>query len=460
MTELNRIGEHAVVLGASMAGLLAARVLSEAYDRVTVVERDPLPEAPHNRRGVPQGRHPHALLPKGGQVVDEFFPGLLADLAARGAPVVADYTRMHFAPARHRLSPRLSLPPTHQPSRPLLEAGVRERVRALPNVRLHDGHDVVGLTTTPDRSRVTGVRVLRRDVQLERTLDADLVVDCMGRGARTPAWLEELGYDRPREDAVVVDIRYASRAVRLRPGAVREQLMVVGPTPDRPHGMALFAYENNTWLVTVQEFGQRGTPDYQHMLELLTESAPPHVLAALADAEPLGEVVQHRFPANRRRRYDLLRRFPAGLLVFGDALCSFNPIYGQGMSVASLQALALRGCLRRGEHHLARRFFKAAGKPIDVAWKMAVGADLALPWVEGKRPLATRLVNAYLQRLLVAAEHDPELAGRFMRVSAFLDNPPRLLTPAMVARVVTGNRRGRPATVIPAPRETAAARSR
>ncbi|WP_436495352.1 FAD-dependent oxidoreductase [Actinokineospora sp. HUAS TT18] len=429
--------EHAVVLGGSMGGLLAARVLADSYRRVTVIERDPLPDSAENRRGLPQGRHPHALLPRGAEIVGDLFPGLLDDLAAKGAPVIADYRRMHFSPAEHRLCPDLELPPSFQPSRPFLEAGLRARVREIDNVVVLDGHEVVGLTTTRNRERVTGVRFQRVGGDSESSVTADLVVDAMGRGARTPAWLEALGYDRPKDDEVEVDIRYLSRPVRLRPGAVPEQLTVIGPTPERAYGMALFAYEGDTWIVTVQEFGLHGSPDYDRMLDLIADIAPPHMVAALRDAEPLGDVVQHRFPANRRRRYEKVRRFPAGLLVFGDALCSFNPIYGQGMSVAALEAEALRECLRHGDRNLARRFFRAAAKPIGVAWRMAVGADLALPWVPGPRPLSTRLVNAYVHRLLAAAEHDPVVAARFMRVSAFIEAPPKLMTPAIMARVFT-----------------------
>lgn len=175
------------------------------------------------------------------------------------------------------------------------------------------------------------------------------------------------------------------------------------------------------------------------------------MVAALAKAEPLADVATFRFLANRRRPYDRMRRFPRGLLVIGDAMCSFNPIYGQGMYVAAREALVLRKCLRRGGRDLARRFFRAAAKPIGVAWKMAVGADLALPQIEGPRPLSVRLVNAYIRWLLIAAEHDPIVAARFLRVSAFLEEPPRLMTPAMLARVIAGSHRARHLATATAP---------
>lgn len=440
---------HAVVLGASMGGLLAARVLADEFERVTVVERDELPEWASNRRGVPQGRHAHALLPSGGAVLDELFPGLLDGLVEDGGTKLDDYSRLHFAPdGVHRLSPRMVIEPIHQPSRPLLEAAVRTRLSGLANVEILDNRVFVGLATSPAGDRVTGARVVGGDD--EEVLTADLVVDATGRGSRTPAWLAEIGYHRPAEDEVVVDVRYVSRMVRLAPGAVPELTTVIGASPERPRVMALFAYENDTWLFTVSGYaGHHPAADYAGMIDFAAEFAPPHMVAALREAEPLADVATFRFRANLRRRYDRMRRFPEGLLVLGDAMCSFNPIYGQGMSVAAKEAMVLRHCLRRGDRNLARRFFRAAARPIDVAWRMAVGADLNLPQIEGHRSVAVRLVNAYLHRVLIAAEHDPDVAARFMRVSAFLEKPPRLMTPRMVAKVIAANRRAAPA--LPAP---------
>lgn len=445
------IGEHAIVLGGSMGGLLAARVLSEAYERVTVVERDQLPPEPEHRRGVPQSRHPHNLLPRGAEILDELFPGYLAELAGRGAPELSDYSRLHWSPRGNRLSAELDVPPVYIASRPLIETTVRERVRDLANVRILDGHEVVGLAATAGRDRVTGVRVLRRGAQVERQLRADLVVDALGRGARTPAWLSELGFDRPHEEKVPVNVKYTSQLVRLPSGAVPEQLTFIGATPERPTGMGLFAYENDTWLFTVAGYGgQNPKPDKAEMLAWIKPFTPEHIVAALAEAEPLSDVATFAFPAHRRRRYDQLRRFPHGLLVFGDAICSFNPTYGQGMTVAALEALALRRCLRQGERNLSRRFFRAAAKPVGVAWAVAVGGDLALPQVPGRRPLGVRMLNAYLARLLAAAEHDGVLATRFARVAGFVEAPPKLMTPAMMARVAVGTRRARvEATPVP-----------
>jgi 2-polyprenyl-6-methoxyphenol hydroxylase-like FAD-dependent oxidoreductase len=438
----------AVVLGASMAGLLAARVLADHYDKVTVVERDRLPAGAAQRKGVPQGRHVHGLLPSGGNVVAELFPGLLDELVAAGGTKLEDYSKFHFLPdGVHRLSTALRLEPIYQPSRPFLETGVRARVRQLSNVEFREGCDVVGLVADAGRRRIVGARVhsLREDGRAEEFLDADLVVDATGRASRTPAWLAEFGYERPAEEEVVIDVRYASRAVRLAPGAVPETLTVIGASPRRPGAMGLVAYENDTWIFTVSGYaGHHPRLDYDWMVDYVAGFAPPHMVAALRTAQPLDDVATFRFRANRRLRYDRMRRFPEGLLVMGDAMCCFNPIYGQGMSVAALQARALRTCLRRGDRGLARRFFRAAARPVGTAWQLATGADLALPQVEGARPLPVRLVNAYVARVAVAAEHDPVVAERFLRVSSFLMKPPALMSPRIVARVLTARLRRPP----------------
>ncbi|MFD9549124.1 FAD-dependent oxidoreductase [Nocardia salmonicida] len=439
-----RRGEHAVVVGASMAGLLAARVLSDSYDRVTVVERDRLDDGYAPRRGVPQGKHVHALLPSGSQALEQLFPGLLDELVSAGTKVIDDYTEFYFSIAGNRLSadvkPDVS---TYLPTRPHVEGRVRERVRALPTVRFVDGSDVVGLVADETRARVTGVRIFARTAgSAEEVLGADLVVDAMGRGTRIPDWLTELGYEMPTEERVSVHIGYSSVSLRLRPGTEPEKLVLIGPAPDRPIGMALLATEDDTWLFTATGYrGHHPGTSFDELVEFVAPFVPPHVFDALRGAEVSTAVSTYRYDANRRRRYDRSRHFPRGLIVVGDALCGFNPIYAQGMSVAALQVMALRECLRGGGEDVERRYFRTAARPVEVAWRLAVGADLTQPSVEGTRTLQIRLVNAYVRRLLEVGRNDPVVAARFLRVSALLDHPARLLRPGTVVRVAAGMRR-------------------
>jgi 2-polyprenyl-6-methoxyphenol hydroxylase-like FAD-dependent oxidoreductase len=436
-----------------MGGLLAARVLAESYRTVTVVDRDVLSTDPVPRRGVPQGRLIHALLARGAQILDELFPGLLDELVASGATRWdGDYAKLCFSIGGHQLvrfgrTPEPESMPFYFQSRPFLEWHVLRRMRDVSNVTILEHHDVAGLASTADRSRVTGVEVVNRDTRESTTLTADLVVDATGRGSRTPVFLGQLGYDRPAEDEVMVHLAYACQPVRIAPGAVSEHFIAISPAPGRPKMFAVIGYENGTAMFGVGAMaGQEPPGTTSEMLRFAADFAPAHVLAALADAEPLGEVTHYRVPSNRWRRYDKMRRLPAGLLVFGDAICSFNPIYGQGMTVAAIEALVLRECLRRGDRDLPRRFFRSSAKKIRIAWQSAAGSDLALPEIEGSVPLSMRLSNAYLDRVMTAAESDPAVTLQFIRVIGMIDSPARLFLPSFIFRVLRARQpRYRPA---------------
>jgi 2-polyprenyl-6-methoxyphenol hydroxylase-like FAD-dependent oxidoreductase len=441
------LGERAVVLGASMGGLLAARVLADFFRTVTVVERDVLPDDPANRRGVPQGRHVHALLASGAQILDDLFPGILNELVANGAPVWDDgeLSRVYVSYGRHQLlrSGTIDLA-VYMPSRSLLECHVRRRLQAMENVTVLEGQDVAELTSTGDRRRVTGVRVIGRDGGAEQELTADLVVDAMGRAAHTPAFLESLGYGRPVEDHIVMHTTYVSQLLRIPPGTLNEMLSIITPAPGRPTGMFLFGYENDTWMFTVLGMvGHEPPRDLAGMLSFAQEFAPAHLPTAVRAGEPIAPVVQHRMPSSQWRRYDKMRRFPDGLLVCGDAICSFNPIYGQGMSVAALEAVALRESLRRGVTDLPRRYFRAAAKSIGVAWQIAAGSDLAFPEVEGRRTPAMRVTSRFVDWVLTACESDAVVGGQFFKVTALVDPPARLFNPSFIYRVATVNMRRR-----------------
>lgn len=448
-----RSGEkHAVVIGGSMAGLLAARVLSDRFERVTVIERDRFPEGFENRKGVPQGRHAHALLPRGQMILERLFPGLSEELASRGATVVDGPAesrwyqpggyRVRFATGRKGLFM----------SRPFLEGHVRRRVLALPNVAVLEEHAVSGLISG---ERVSGVVVKRRGADAsERRLDADLVVDASGRGSRAAAWLEEMGYERPEEERIEIGLGYTTRLYRRRPEDLPgAKFVIVQPTPGRERRMgAMFPLEGERWMVTLGGWlGERAPTDEAGFIEFARSLPAPDIHEVIKDAEPLEEAVKHNFPANLRRRYERLQKAPEGYLVTGDALCSFNPVYGQGMSVAALEAETLEECLGESLGNLPRRFYRSVSKVVDAPWKLAAGADFAHPGVAGNRTRLTGLTNWYLVHAQRAATRDVGVCRALVFVTVLLAPPESLFAPKMVLRVLRHSLfPGKPA-MIPAP---------
>jgi 2-polyprenyl-6-methoxyphenol hydroxylase-like FAD-dependent oxidoreductase len=415
-----------------MAGLLAARVLSETYRKVTLIDRDVLPEIGVHRRGVPHGRHLHAVQPRGREVLEELFPGFTAGAVQAGAQTGDGLGTLRLVLSGHRLRQadvgRLGL----FVSRPFLEGRVRARVRALRGVTFVEGTDILGLTTTPDRRRVTGTTVHGPDGR-QLQITADLVVDATGRGSRTPVWLQEWGYQRPVEDRVDIGLGYATRTFQLRPGATgHDKFIGIGGTLDNPRIGGLGAVEGGRHILTLGGILGDYPPTDPAGFDAFTASLPfPDITEAIEGAQPLDD----RFPASVRHRYERLREFPDGLLVIGDAVSSFNPIYGQGMTVAANQAMALRRLLVRNTDPSPRQYFRLIAKTVDPPWDIAVGADLAFPDVPGTRTVKVRLVNAYIRRLQAAAVHDAALSAAFARVLGLIDRPEGLLRPDRALRV-------------------------
>jgi 2-polyprenyl-6-methoxyphenol hydroxylase-like FAD-dependent oxidoreductase len=440
-------GDGAVVCGASMAGLLAARVLSEFYASVTVVERDVLLEAATPRRGLPQARHLHQLLSRGSMILSELFPGLFDDLLAAGANVIDDPSLAYIGVGDHVLvqhghfaNPEEML--VYSVSRPLLEAQARQRVQAIENVTLLDGHDVVE-PILGHADRVTAVRVVSRETKQERTLAADLVLDATGRSARTPAFLQTHGYPRPREQTYAVNLSYTSQTLRMPNGSFGEKVVVVAPTIERSTGAGILAYEEDTAVLTlIGVAGKKLPADLPGLLSSAAGLLPPRITAALRAAEPLGEVSAQHYPASVWRRYDKLARFPKGLLVIGDAVCSLNPVYGQGMTSAALQAKVLRQCLAANSaDDVGRRYFATAAKRLAPMWQANRINDFAVAPADGWRSIPQRLLNWHTDKVMAAAADDIVLTEAFMRVLQLLDPPVGLLRPALSMRVITGNRR-------------------
>lgn len=437
---------RAVVLGGSMAGLLAARVLAESFRTVTVIDRDTLLGVTEPRRGVPQGRHAHGLLARGQQALEELFPGITEELHADGVPVgdLGRDLRWYFN--GRRLHPASTGLVCVSATRPRLEAYVREQVRALATVTFVERCDVVGLASGSRGRAIDGVRVQRAGAA-EDVLPADLVVDATGRGSRTPRWLAEFGYPRPPEDRIKIDLAYTTRHFRLSREDIGGDISIIPvATPAHPRG-AFFSWIGGdvTLLSLTGVLGDHPPTDEGGFLDYVRSLPVPEVYRAIRDAEPVDDIATHRYPASVRRRYERLGTFPDGLVVVGDAGCSFNPVYGQGMTVAALCALTLRDHLRLGRPVDPRDFHRDIARMVDDPWDISAGGDLGFPGVPGGRPTKVRLANRYMARLHAAAVHDGRLTAAFMRTAGLIDSPQALMRPSTLWRVLRPGRDGRSA---------------
>jgi 2-polyprenyl-6-methoxyphenol hydroxylase-like FAD-dependent oxidoreductase len=429
---------HAVVIGAGIAGICAARVLAETYDHVTLLDRDALPDGDEPRRGVPQGQHVHAVLMLAKAVISELFPGLLEGLVAAGVPTgdLLAHTRAYYGEDR-LVSITTGLEAVYI-SRPNLESALRGWLSGLRNVTVRPGVSAVGLIASPDGQSIAGVRTVSGDGQESEDIHGDLVADCAGRGSRVPAWLAELGLGEPPEQRVRIDLSYSSCLFSMPDGVLEgAHLVALGPRPQNPRGAYLLDVGNGRWLVSL--IGYRDTPppvDLDGFRQFARQLPVPDVDLALGRATPVGRPVRFRMAEAVRRRYHLMKRCPDGLIVLGDAASTYNPTYGQGMSVAAQQALMLRNHLQEhGPTRLPQLRAKIA-RVSDVAWTMSVNYDLRMPWILGRRTVSIRLGNAYMALVNQAATTDERVAVALARVANLLDSPAAIAHPSVAFRVL------------------------
>jgi 2-polyprenyl-6-methoxyphenol hydroxylase-like FAD-dependent oxidoreductase len=436
---------HAVVAGGSLAGLLAANTLARHFERVTVVDRDMLPtEAGAHRRGIPQGKHLHNLKAAGQQAMEKQLPGLTANVIAGGG-VTADLGELRYVLDGRRVKQARTGTVQLMVGRSLLESRVRDQVRGISNVSLQEGHEVTGLILNGSNDRVTGVRTSPAgDPGGPAALDADLVVDATGRGARGIAWLRDAGLALPEEDETTIRIVYTTRHFRLPDGELGgDKGITITPTAGNLRGGVLNAQENGTWIVTLFGYlGEEPPLDLDGFKEFAGTLAAKDIYNVLTTAEPVGEGALIRFPASLRRHYETLDGLPGGYLAVGDSVCSFNPVYGQGMTVAALESGIRDTALRERDGRslaqgpgLARDFYGQLTPLLDLVWATAVGGDLRYPDVEGVRTPEMAQANAFMSQVYLAASRDAEVGLSLLRLLNLLDGPETLSDPSFIQRV-------------------------
>lgn len=463
------LGKHAVVLGGSMTGLLAARVLTEYFERVSVVERDHYPADPIFRPGVPQARHPHLLLLRGQQILEELFPGIRQDLITRGAidcDFINDYP---FRAPSGWLSRSPSQLRVYVSTRPLLEWQVRQALVKNPQIQIIDGHAVLNLVASEDAKSIIGVSLRARphsggqaqgvvptggqgqgtiltDGQAQDTVStvvADLVVDATGRDSKAPQWLKSLGYVPPSETTINPFLGYATRLCDLPADPRRDWkgLIIQSDPPRNLRSGALWPTEDGHWMVLLIGAGKEYPPtDEDAFLEFARGLPDLAMFEVIKDAQPLSPIYGYRQTENRIRHFERLQRQPERFLVIGDAACSFNPIYAQGMTTAALGAMTLRECLRQCSHGglsgLPHRFQRKLARVNASSWTLATATDIRIPGAEGG---SINWINKwqydYLDRFLRLLPKDDYLTARFFKVLHMIEAPNVFFHPVTAIKV-------------------------
>ena len=438
--------QHAVVIGGSIAGLTAARVLTDHCERVTIIERDVAPQASQFRKGVPQARHPHILLKGGELVLEELFPGLRQELFDNGAlPINMGFEMEWFFQGQWRK--KYSSPMVNVAcSRPLLESTIHARLKAHPKVAFIQESEVVGLLVDENKTHVSGVRTRSRISQTISELQASIVVDASGRDSDTPRWLEALGFPVPTETSVTSKPGYATRIYAIPKDFTDtwKAIYIQPSAPNQTRGAVVVTMEGNRWHVTMGGMaGDYPPTTEEEFLEFARSLPDQRVYEAIKDATPLSPIWSFRRGENRLRHYDQLDCYLEGFLVFGDAVYALNPVYGQGMTVAALGAMAMDKCLREQQtanlDGLAKSFQKQLAVVIAGPWQMATGEDRRWNVDENITPpdFPTRMMQNYMVRLLRVALINRTVSEAFFKVQQMTAPPTLFFRPDILWKVLT-----------------------
>jgi len=396
LTQDGRIATHAIVIGSSIAGLAAAKTLANYLDQVTIIERDTSACTQVFRSGVPQARHAHTLMPQGQEILEQLFPGLIAELIRNGAvPVNVEKEVSFFHAGSWRVPQQKGRKLSLSCSRPMLESAIYRRVTSLPNVAIMRGYQAIGLVADDSGQQVIGVRLRSgRGAEVRELIKkAMLIVDASGRQSQAPKWLASLKLMPPEEWCINAFVGYATRIYQQPANFAADwKRLYVRPTPpDETRGAIILPEENGRWVVTLVGIaGDYPPTDEADFLAFARSLPTPQIYDAIKDATPLSDPFGFRRTENRMRRYDKLPHYLEGFLVIGDAVCALNPVYAQGMTAAITGSHVLEATLNRywpnlavgNVTGLAAAFQKALREGLDDLWSQSTGKDWDWPMTE------------------------------------------------------------------------------
>ncbi|MEH7885762.1 glutamate synthase subunit beta [Bacillus sp. JJ1609] len=436
---LNRlVGKRAIVIGGSIAGKLSARVLSDFFEEVIVLEKDQKNDSIAIRKGVPQGSQGHVLLKSGEEIIEELFPGIIAEMVMAGS-TFSDFSRdlvwFHHGCQKNRFNSGLSI---IQQSRPFLEWNIQKRMEKIPNIDFRYGCKVNKLFLN-EKKEISGVTAEKHDGR-QMDLAGDLVVDASGAASLTSKWLEELGFKKPKKTEVKVDLFYASMIFeKLAAGTSNWHSLLVYPNPPKQsRGGTISPIEGDRHLVTLLGYGVEHLPsDHSSFLQYAKNLDQPDLYEAIITAVPETGIQMYRFPALRRFHYDKLKQFPAGLLVMGDSFCRIDPVFAQGMSIAAMEAEVLRKMLKssKTKEKLTKDFHRKISKIIDIPWLIALTEDFRFQHTSGKKPFGLSILQMYVKNVVLACSHNEKVYRQFMNVLHLKAHPVSLFKPAILNAV-------------------------
>ena len=430
-----RLGREAIVVGGGIGGILSARALADFFDHVTIIERDTLPDGLGFRKGVPQARHVHAVLRAGVDAIETLFPGFEQELLAAGSVSYKPSLDVRVVDDLGEWPPFDVGPSTTSQSRPLFEATLRQRLASVANVETRQGWTASEPSMEGDR--VTGV-VCQQQGGASEELLADFVVDASGRSSMATRWLGKVGFDPPEETVIGVDIGYASCLLDLPAGALGawKGIRVSGAPPDQGRIALMLLQEGGQWLLSVGGRGGDHPPgDWEGFLEFTRQLPNTSIYDVIRHGTPASEVSKFRFPASRHRHFERIESLPDGLVPIGDAVCVFNPIYGQGMGVTALEVQALHRLLSeradggRGLAGLPGELLGRVASIVKTAWDQSAAPDLAYPQTVGERPPNFEQGRPMAHAFGLLAKEDPEVRGlisdvyNLVRPASELDAP-------------------------------------
>jgi 2-polyprenyl-6-methoxyphenol hydroxylase-like FAD-dependent oxidoreductase len=422
--------ESAVIVGAGLSGLLAARVLADTYHTVTLVERDSLPDAPLNREGVPQSHHAHILLKLGLDIISELFPNFVGALDEYKIPELSWTKDIRLLRGDHWL-PTMDLNlTTRAATRPLLEWVIRQQVAQLANVKFMSNQRVVGYQFGKPAC-ATGIKFHTGQI-----LETDLIIDASGRNSKTTEWLSEQHFTPPPEEVVNAHVGYSSRLYESLKTSLDYKMIGIGNrAPNRRQSGTLILQENGIYIVTLAGVGKQDQPptDEEGFLDFAKSLASTDIYEVIKNAVPASPIRGYRDTQNRRRRYDQVV-MPTGLVVFGEALCSFNPVYAQGMTAAAIQARILRNCVRQQHYETIHAQLLNA---IKTPWLIATGADLAFPETDGIRsPGPTVILQRYIEEYSEIMGYHKDMTKDFVNMINMTKPPTALFAPSYIFEVM------------------------